>query len=339
MFSYSDIRVVHLEISSRCNAACPECPRNLRGVDIEDLGDFVVHDMTLAEAKKIFPVEFLKQLRRLYINGNYGDFVTCRDALPIVQYFAESNPQLNIDISTNGSGQPKIWEALGQIPRVSVGFRIDGLEDTHHLYRQYTDFNLIMSNAQKFINAGGRAMWVMIEFDFNEHQRVEAKQRSQDMGFASFNLVNHGRNNTAVYDRDGNYQHSIGEPTHELNFTKLLDYRKIMTDRLKQNLDNHVDMLYKDTPAKEIKCQILQGREIYVQSNGEVYPCCWIGFSPRTNVIRPGTDHTRAVLKENNALEIGIEKSIDWFNELEKTWSIDSVANGRHYTCNETCGS
>ena len=339
MFNYSDIRMVHLEISSRCNAACPECPRNLRGVDIENLGDYVVHDMTLDEAKVIFPVEFLKQLRRIYITGNHGDFITCRDGLKIVQYFSESNPGLLIDITTNGSGRPKIWEPLALIPNVRVLFRVDGLKDTNHLYRQYTDFDLIMSNAKKFIGAGGMALWVMIEFDFNEHQRTEAEQLSKEMGLVGFQLVNHGRNNTAVYNREGEYQHSIGKPTHELNFTKLLDYRKVMNNRLKENIDSHADLLYKNVPAKEIKCKILRGREIYIQSNGEVYPCCWIGFAPRTNYIRPGTDHTRAVLKPNNALEIGIEKSIEWFNDLEKSWSINSVAEGRNYTCNETCGS
>lgn len=74
MYKYSDIRHVHLEISTRCNAACPGCPRNLCGVDVID--DFPLHDMTLAEAERIFIPEFLKQINKMYINGNLGDFIT-----------------------------------------------------------------------------------------------------------------------------------------------------------------------------------------------------------------------------------------------------------------------
>ena len=77
MLSYDNIRQVHLEISTRCNAACPGCPRNLCGVDILD--DYPLLDMKLEQAQKIFPRDFLTQLDRILINGNYGDFVTARD--------------------------------------------------------------------------------------------------------------------------------------------------------------------------------------------------------------------------------------------------------------------
>ena len=211
MFAYDEILNVHLEISSRCNAACPDCPRNMRGADAEDLGDFVVHDMTLDEVKSIFTVDFLKQLQLININGNFGDFVTCRDALKIVQYFVESNKNIRIDISTNASGQPKIWPVLGAIENVQVHFRIDGLADTHSLYRQYTDFDLIMDNAQKFITAGGDAVWTMIKFDHNQHQIAECEALSKQLGFSRFELIDAGRNNTVVFDRDGNYLRSIGK--------------------------------------------------------------------------------------------------------------------------------
>ena len=58
MIDYSSIIRVHLEISTRCNASCPLCPRNLSGYDT-DLG-YPVHDMTLDEAKKIFTVDFFE---------------------------------------------------------------------------------------------------------------------------------------------------------------------------------------------------------------------------------------------------------------------------------------
>ena len=41
-----------MEISTRCNAACPECPRNFRGVDTID--SYPVCDMSLEQAQKIY---------------------------------------------------------------------------------------------------------------------------------------------------------------------------------------------------------------------------------------------------------------------------------------------
>jgi MoaA/NifB/PqqE/SkfB family radical SAM enzyme len=179
MLNYKEIRRVHLEISTRCNAACPECPRNFRGVDIVDT--YPVCDMSLQQAQKIFTIPFLQQLDQILINGNYGDFITARDGLAIVEYFRTSNSQLKIIISTNGSGRPNIWQRLGELD-VEVQFRLDGLADTHHLYRQYTDFDLIIDNATKFIKAGGNATWAMIKFDHNKHQIAQAETLSKSLG-------------------------------------------------------------------------------------------------------------------------------------------------------------
>ena len=181
MIFYEDIKQVHLEISSRCNAACPECPRNLHGVN-GIIDDYPVCDMSLEQIKNIFSINFLQQLDSILINGNYGDFITCKDGIKIIEYFRESNQNLTIRVSTNASGQPKIWERLAELNAV-VLFRLDGLEDTHNLYRQNTDFEMIMSNAEKFIASGGKAEWHMIDFDFNKHQQTQALMRSVNKGF------------------------------------------------------------------------------------------------------------------------------------------------------------
>jgi hypothetical protein len=341
MFNYKDIENVHLEISSRCNASCPECPRNLRGGDIEDHGDYVVHDMTLTEAQTIFPPEFLTQIKNININGNHGDFITCRDGLKIVKYFADTNPDLNIEISTNASGQPKIWEPLARIPQLrTVKFRLDGLRDTHHLYRQYTDFDLIIANAKRFVAAGGNATWAMIKFDFNLHQIEQAKQMSIDLGFKHFELIDHGRNNTVVFNREGVYTHSIGTPDPDIR-----DYASILATRQWLREHGEHDVLYQRTrydkthSFKNITCKVLKPAAIYVQSNGEVFPCCWLGNAPRTNKIPLGVEQTRSIMGNNNALEVGIADAIAWFSELEKTWTIDTVQNGKNWMCNATCGS
>jgi MoaA/NifB/PqqE/SkfB family radical SAM enzyme len=332
MLSYNDIKQVHLEISSRCNASCPECPRNLHGVE-GIIDDYPVCSMTLEQVKQIFSASFLNQLSSILINGNYGDFITCKDGLSIVEYFRKSNPNLEIRISTNASGQPKIWEKLAELGAVVI-FRLDGLEDTHHLYRQNTDFNLIIENAEKFISAGGNAEWHMIEFDFNEKQRDQALMRSVKKGFKRFQIVDGGRNNTVVFNKDGEFSHTIGSPSEPKDLYYY--YNAYQYSKTSDKTD-----MYKNRSAKNISCMAKNGKEIYVAANGEVYPCCFTGFYPRTNNSRPGNNQLMTILKDfnNNALEVGLENAINWFSELEKTWNIPEVWQGRNFICNETCGS
>ena len=332
MIDYNEIQQLHLEVSTRCNAACPECPRNLHGVD-GIVTNYPLCDISLQQVQKIFSVDFVKQLQVLLINGNYGDFITCRDGVKIVEYFREHNSDLEIKISTNASGQPRIWERLAELG-AQVLFRIDGLKDTHVLYRQYTDFELIISNAQKFIAAGGHAEWHMIDFDFNQHQRDEALLMSISLGFKNFELINAGRNNTAVFTRDGKYSHTIGDQAHPMD---LYHYYQTYKDQLKRVNKS----IYINREPKPINCYAKANKEIYVAANGEVSPCCWTGFYPRNNKHKLGNDHLTHHLRHNNnnALEVGLSNSLIWFNELEESFNIPRVADGRPFICNETCGN
>jgi len=330
MLNYEKISSVHLEISTRCNAACPECPRNFRGVDVID--SYPVCDMSLEQAQKIFTVPFLQQINHILINGNYGDFITARDGLEIVEYFKQINPNLQIEISTNASGRPNIWTRLGELG-VRVHFRLDGLKDTHHLYRQYTDFDLIIDNARQFIAAGGYAIWAFIPFDHNQHQIEEARQLSKDLGFHSFQIVDAGRNIGPVFKRNKEYSHSLGNYLGSKNFDEL--YSKHVYYVAKPE----ITILQTNHPNRTIDCYAKKQKEIYITANGEVYPCCWLGFYPNIKETgNPSNMQLRSIMKNNNALEYGIEGAIRWFNEIEASWNLNSVAEGKIYTCNETCG-
>ena len=51
MILYNDIKDVHLEISSLCNASCPWCPRTFWGYPYN--GGYPEVNLTLDHAKKI----------------------------------------------------------------------------------------------------------------------------------------------------------------------------------------------------------------------------------------------------------------------------------------------
>lgn len=337
MVNYSDIKGIHLEISSKCNASCPQCPRNTFGMD-EELG-FPVQDLSLADIKRMFTSDFIRQLERFLINGNFGDFVTAREGLEIVQYLNTCNPKLKIKISTNASARPKMWSELGAIPNVEVWFDIDGLEDTHHLYRRNTDWNMVISNAKKFIAAGGTAVWKMIIFDHNRHQVEACRAMSKELGFADFQTIDHGRDTGPVYNNKGELIYQIGSAPKEPYPASAVEFRSygdaLMSPEVKLQE-------YKTIPIKKtVTCKSAEYKEIYITANGEVYPCCWLGFYPKQE-YKHGWQRDNMFLKDmvqnNNAIEVGLEKTLEWFNAVEASWAKNSYTDGRLFKCDENCG-
>lgn len=334
MYNYKDIRHVHLEISTRCNATCPLCPRNMFGVEIID--DYPIHDMTLLETQQIFAPNFLTQLTGITINGNLGDFVTARDGLEIVQYFKEVNPKIEIYISTNGSAKPKIWSELGKLGIV-VGFDIDGLQDTHALYRQYTDWNMIINNAKNFISAGGLATWRMIKFDHNQHQIEACEQLSKELGFDRFELLDCGRDTGPVFNRQGKLTHFIGDPTKNYTTFNFEDLKTGEFNRRNKVNENPLKF-YSTLPVPdEINCQAKKTKSMFITATGLAYPCCDTGFYPG-QACHDGNEQISKLQQENNIFEYGIEQAVAWFNKFEDRWKEPDYESGSLYICNNTCG-
>ncbi len=331
MYNISQIKHVHLEISSRCNAACPLCPRNFYGYPYND--GYVEHDMTLSEAKTIFYPEFLFQLNEIYINGNFGDAVMNPDTVPIVEYFQNSNPKLNITISTNGGARDKtFWKSLARA-NATIIFCIDGLEDTHALYRQNTLYSTVIKNAQTFIQAGGHAIWKMIKFDHNHHQFTQAQEISNSLGFKEFRPTDHGRNQGPVYDQHGNLLHTLGHPP-TTEFKMLFNSRKTEDVLLE-------DIVGTRKPSA-ITCDVQKRKSIYISSTGDVYPCCFLGFSPKTygngNYHQAANAQFQQSISYNNALENNLETCLKWFSKIENSWKIPTFEQGRLVICNDVCG-
>ena len=334
IYNFSEITGLHLEISSNCNAACPLCPRNYSGYPM-NLG-YVEHDMTLAEAQKIFPTTFLAQLKNIEINGNFGDMVMNPHTIDILKYFKEQSPQVRIEISTNGGARDKnFWTSLATVAD-RVFFCLDGLEDTHHLYRQNTVFSTVLKNAQTFINAGGAAIWKMIKFDHNAHQQEACRELSKTMGFMYFILVDDGRDQSPVFDKNKKFSHWIGTPRRHGD---PIFEEKIQGMAWISEMDINK---FQSTKTPVINCQVKQNKSLYVSSTGDVYPCCHLGFNPKKfqsyGTLGYSNVQLAELISENNALEYDLEHCITWFNKVAESWTRSSVADGTVLRCIDTCG-
>jgi hypothetical protein len=333
MYSVDEIRHVHLEISTLCNASCPWCPRTFWGYPYN--GGYPELNFTVDYAQHIFTPEFLSQLTVIMINGNYGDAVMNPETPDIVEYFRQHNKDLTIEISTNGSARNgDFWKRLAQA-QVHVTFALDGLEDTHHLYRQNTSWSTVIKNAQTFIQAGGHATWKMIEFDHNLHQIDQCEKLSQTLGFKNFHRVNQGRNTAPVFDKQGKLTHVMGNYTGEKEFTVL--FHKKITDTVL------LEDIVADRIPRQIECAVKKQRSVYIAANGDVSPCCHTGFYPHTygagQYHQAANAQLKPIMKKNNALEYSLKECIEWFTEVEKTWTIPTFEQGRLVICNDVCGT
>lgn len=333
MITFNEIQDVHLEISTLCNSSCAWCPRNFWGYPFND--GYPELNLTLVNAKKIFSQDFLLQLKTIRINGNFGDIVMNLEGPDIVEYFASSNQQLRVSVSTNGAARPaEFWERLA-CTGATVEFCIDGLEDTHHLYRQNTVWKTVINNAKTVIAAGGSAVWKMICFDHNKHQIDQCRQMSQDLGFCDFQLIDDGRNTAPVFNNKGKLTHTLGNYRAETNFDKLFFKRK--TDLVLLE-----DIVLDRQPKTKVTCETKQYKSIYIAANGDVYPCCFLGFYPKT--FGHGTYHQAvnsqiaSLISKNNALEHDLEDCINWFSCVQESWAQSKYENGRLVACDDNCG-
>jgi MoaA/NifB/PqqE/SkfB family radical SAM enzyme len=270
MYKYNQIGAVHFELSSNCQASCPMCARNHHGGQENPL--LKVKDIDLEQFKSIAPESFLKQLHTITMCGNFGDPLLNNDLIPIIDYIVAANPNVRVDVHTNGSLRSKTWWtnlAKSMPANHLVQFGIDGLEDTHALYRIGTDFNKIIENAKTFIAAGGAARWNFITFRHNEHQLETARQLAKDLGFESFYEKQTSRfiGNPwfDAVDKNGVVTHRLENPTEQklvfINRKTVENYREVIK-------------------TAKISCEVEELKSVYVDALGYLYPCCFVGATP-----------------------------------------------------------
>lgn len=270
MYKFDEIIDLHLELTSNCQAKCPMCARNHHGGLVNPL--IKIQSLNLLDIQKIIDINFIKQLDTILMCGNFGDPIINDELIPIIKYFVDNNADIGIDIHTNGSARSiEWWKTLAKVlpKRHTVHFAIDGLNDTHHLYRIGTNFDKIIENAKSFISSGGIARWVFITFKHNEHQLEDAKQMAEELGFKEFYekqtsrfIVNPWFD---VLDKDGNFSYKLEPPSNK----KTISVKK-------EDIENYKEVLNSAT----IQCRVKSAKSIYIDSLGYVWPCCYVGATP-----------------------------------------------------------
>lgn len=338
MFKFHQLESIHFEITNRCQASCPMCSRNYHGGLPNPL--IKNQDWTFEDFKKIVPEYLLEQLKGFYFCGNFGDPIINDHLIDMIRYSAEVNPELLVRVHTNGGARKKEWwESLAAAMPSNhiVIFALDGLEDTHSIYRVGTKFETVIQNAKYFIDAGGKAEWAFIKFKHNEHQVDEAERRAKQLGFFRFSQKDSARfvatDKFQVLDKNNNVEYYIEPPsTSKLNFIT------------KETLDNYKKVV----EASEIDCYVVKTKEIYIDAYKNVMPCCFLASTPYNFIgpldiakhiklqIRSQYEDLIQDLGNTCALEKSVEEIIEsneWQTVWEKYWSTKKLI-----TCARTCG-
>jgi MoaA/NifB/PqqE/SkfB family radical SAM enzyme len=337
------------------------CSRNAFGIVRPGLQ---ITELTLDDYKKIFFPAFLDQLTFISMCGVYGDPILAKDLLEIIKYTLRNNPHLRIDIYTNGSvHSASWWKKLAQVMRNGkVVFGIDGLEDTHHIHRRGTKFAIVLKNAKAFINAGGRAQWDFIVFKHNEHQVEQARKLSTGLGFKIFQVKRTSRFYKALYEKDPMLESTVEEfgkyPLYNskgrkygcIELPENPYYRNASLKTIK-SLTKEFGSLIRYFDKVPIDCQAKQTKGIFVSAEGLVYPCCWLYQQTNYGAVYGVTDPLElnewnilrdvGGIRQISAKERPLKNIVEgkFFKQIEKSWNILGIANGRPKVCARACGN
>ena len=284
---YSHINHLHLEPTSACDAGCPQCGRNWWGSS-HTPAEMHNSEFRASWINRFKPFNFEK----ITINGNYGDICAHSDPLELLNAIKREWPRVSLQINTAGYGLTEDqwreigflgWIGKGCLP-VQVEFGIDGVDqEIHSKYRRGTELDRVLANAAAFMEGGGQATWVMTEFEHNKHQVEEARYLAETMGFEGFvvrpSMRHYDNMPSPVVDDEANIIDWIGpprdsNPAFERSIRGIQRNLKIAHSKGDFSVGRtDVEVQY----ATAVNCWAKMEKSIYVDAQGLLYPCGWLG--------------------------------------------------------------
>lgn len=327
---------VFLDISTYCNAGCPQChrtdPKGLGKVDWLPLVQWSIDDF-----KKAFPLDVLNKISNYNFCGTWGDPIMVKDIIEIVEYIIENSTSY-ITINTNGSLRSEdFWWDLGVAggKRLQLIFDVDGIDqEMHSYYRRFTDLDTVLNNMNTISKTNCRVKAQTVLFKHNQDYKDQITELVRNNGATSHTFVMsdrfYGTNGVTYHeDRDGN-----GFALEQGDSSVLSG--GFIAGTNKKKLDDR------------IICRWAYPRnEVIVNHDGQILPCCYHQNSYYRSEI---TDEdwyleTNQVFKEytENKLDYNVfHKSLidiinsEWFRKtLPKSFSSDNPSR----ICEKNCST
>lgn len=319
------IERVELEISSDCNAACPGCART-QNIDIVK-----PTNLTLEQIQTWFPNP--NDIKFKFC-GVLGDPIVNPQCMAITKYLVDNGAK--VQYSTNGGrNSADWWRELGTLG-IDVHFCIDGTE-TNHIYRVNTNYKLIKRNMQAYSEAGGKATWIYIVFDHNEHEVNEAQQLAQQLGF---NFATRTGMRNSFYDWVAQVGKKNNKVKQVITTTGAKQHSKVAVVK---KLDEFIQDKNKSQEQTQqivntIDCKYYHGNEIYIGADSTLWPCCFLYDSAFKNKESINDKYSVYPVDWNNLNTHTIEQILDteyYKQTLKDSW--DPQHNLHISRCIRTC--
>ena len=322
------LRHIDLEISSTCQASCPMCVRNASGVQVINPAN-----QSFDAIKKAYR-SISKELHTITMCGNIGDSMGNKDIGLICRWFIMRNPDILINVHTNGGlGQPMVYKELAMLG-VRVIFALDGLEDTNHYHRVGVKWSNIVKNLEAYQsgfenkykvrwtkqfnddgNAGeyGMAEIQMILWRHNQHQLLEMADFAQtykaDLWYRKPVIEPHKDLNGGmpIFTSKGEWSHNLHEPDEML--AKISSYRFSAPHQWfpGNNLRDHVSIAMDEIQTKHDtsihKWKRLLAVQVPVDSTTTTIDVSSWGHEVRPLYLLDNKDHYDVLLTPEEILE------------------------------------
>lgn len=342
-----NVKYFHIELSNFCSVSCPACPRYIEGTSVVN-PDLKLNNISYQDFIKWFPKQIIENSEMWLFCGTTGDPAMAKDLYEICEYILKNSKayiQINTNGSIRNSD---FWENLGLLfskytsPRPVVVFSIDGLKDTNHLYRRNADWEKIINNLKSYLKNGAEGHWDYLVFKHNEHQIKEAEILAADLGIKEFRPKRAFGFETSnpdeyqdliVYDRSGNYHYSIEPPSIEFRNTQAtkkiesknihnpLAQLKINTKKQREEYWEKIinekyseykfpEQVFENTEVKCLSCKQDDNNfmEIYVDANGNVFPCCFVGTVHNSDITTNESIQIKYKVKDWGRENINLNK-------------------------------
>jgi len=164
-----------VDLSTYCNASCPQCHRT----DQEDISKknywLPLVQWSFETFKKRFPAQSLYRYRQIIFCGTWGDPMMNKDIMEIIRYVLSSNNKTIVIVNTNASLRDETWWwELGMIGykyhhRLEVIFDVDGVtQEQHARYRVGTELDKVLTHMRAYTESGSIAKCFTIVFEHNQ---------------------------------------------------------------------------------------------------------------------------------------------------------------------------
>lgn len=165
-----------IDLSTYCNASCPQCHRTDQG-NIQNKQSWLPLVQTNMDLfRKRFGASQLSMYKGLTFCGTWGDPFMAKDIYDITEYALKFS-NAYISINTNGGMRDEdFWFKFGNLnskygQRINVVFAIDGYtEEQHAKYRRNTSLKTVLQHMEAYMSCPkSRSSVFTIVFKHNEN--------------------------------------------------------------------------------------------------------------------------------------------------------------------------